>query len=329
MDDREPLESNVVRLQRDGEPDEEERQRLARTIFASEDEVGTFSRGNLLLPSPTPPPHEESPAEPDPFFDQLQSPDQSATPSVLRRDRAETVAYFEKLGSQTAAEMSADATAAQPNAVSLPGSARLPAELDKRRRRGPRLHRAVASDPQDREPRAARRGSRLAAAPVAAALGVLVVSGAALAAIVAGGGHSGAPRSQVTTHGSNPAAALAALWPSITGPNSRQTATSRRRAVGRHPSTTQQRRHLRARRRVKRASKRPVTPVASSSAAVSTAPVSPTQPVQSTPAPQESASAASSSSSTSGTSGGGGASSSHQPVWGANGILGPGHSPNG
>jgi len=54
MDDRKPPESNVVRLRRDGEPDEEERQRLARTIFASEDDVATFSRGNLLLPPPNP-----------------------------------------------------------------------------------------------------------------------------------------------------------------------------------------------------------------------------------------------------------------------------------
>jgi hypothetical protein len=129
MDDRKPPESNAVRLRRDGEPDEEERRRLSRTIFASEDEVGTFSRGNLLLPPHKPPP-DEPPAEPDPFFEQLQAPDHSATPGIPVGDRADTVAYFEKLGSQTAAEMSADATAAQPATVSMPGSARLPGEVN-------------------------------------------------------------------------------------------------------------------------------------------------------------------------------------------------------
>lgn len=107
MDDRKPPESNAVRLRRDGEPDEEERRRLSRTIFASEDEVGTFSRGNLLLPPHKPPP-DEPPAEPDPFFEQLQAPDHSATPGIPVGDRADTVAYFEKLGSQTAAESGCD-----------------------------------------------------------------------------------------------------------------------------------------------------------------------------------------------------------------------------
>jgi hypothetical protein len=89
MDDRKPPESNVVRLRRDGEPDKEERRRLARTIFASEDDVGTFSRGNLLLP-PKAPPHEEPPAEPDPFFEQLQGPDRSTTPASALGDRTTT-----------------------------------------------------------------------------------------------------------------------------------------------------------------------------------------------------------------------------------------------
>jgi hypothetical protein len=209
----------------------------------------------------------------------------------------------------------------------MPGSARLPAEVDKRRRRGPHRSRTAPVDRPGGEPTASRRNPRLAAAPVAAAVGVLVVCGAALAAVMASSGHPGAARSQVTTHGSKPAAAFAALWPSIMGPSSGRTGTSRRHATGRRLSTTQHRRHFDTRRRVKPATRGTTTPSSSSSPATSTVPVSATQPVQSTPAPQETATAAGSS--TSGSSGSSGSGSTHQPVWGANGILGPGHSPNG
>jgi hypothetical protein len=49
MDDRKPPDTNVVRLRRNGDLSDEERQRLASTIFADQDEVGTFSRGNLMI----------------------------------------------------------------------------------------------------------------------------------------------------------------------------------------------------------------------------------------------------------------------------------------
>jgi hypothetical protein len=52
MDNRKRPNSKVVRLRRNGDPSDEERQRLASTIFAEEDEVGTFSRGNLVPPPP-------------------------------------------------------------------------------------------------------------------------------------------------------------------------------------------------------------------------------------------------------------------------------------
>jgi hypothetical protein len=326
MDDRKPPESNVVRLRRDGEPDEEERRRLSRTIFASEDEVGTFSRGNLLLPPHDPPPPEPA-AEPDPFFDQLQSPDQSATPGVSCGDRADTAAYFERLGSQTAAEMSPDATGTQPTGVSMPGSARLPAEIDKPRRRAARRNRAATSDEPAVKPTVSRRRSRFALAPVAAATGVLVVAGAALAAIVAGNGHSGATHRPLATHQSNSGSAATAFLASSIGASKEQAGTSPRRVVGQHRSEAQHHRRVGARQHGKQATRGTTTPPASSSPPASTMPVSATQPMQSNPAPQESASAASSS--TSGSSGSGSAGSSHQPVWGANGILGPGHSPNG
>lgn len=47
MDNRKLPDTNVVRLRRNGDPSNEERQRLASTIFAEQDEVGTFSRGNF------------------------------------------------------------------------------------------------------------------------------------------------------------------------------------------------------------------------------------------------------------------------------------------
>ena len=55
MDNRKPPDTNVVQLRRDGDPSDEERQRLASTIFAEQDEIGTFSRGNLVPPAPTTP----------------------------------------------------------------------------------------------------------------------------------------------------------------------------------------------------------------------------------------------------------------------------------
>ena len=73
MDDRKPPDTNVVRLRRNGNPSDEERQRLASTIFAEQDEVGTFSRGNLVPPArATPPPSDEPSPAADPFFEQFQ-----------------------------------------------------------------------------------------------------------------------------------------------------------------------------------------------------------------------------------------------------------------
>ncbi len=323
MDDRKPPETNVVRLRRDGEPDEEERRRLARTIFASEDDVGTFSRGNLLLP-PKPAAREEPPAERDPFFEELQRSDGSETPGGTVGDHPDTAAYFEKLGSQTAAEMSAAATAAQPTGVSMPGSARLPAEIDKPRRRVARRNRAATPHQPAAKPTASQRRSRFALAPVAAATGVLVVAGTALAAIMAGSGPGHTTHRPLATHQSNEGSATAAFLASSIGASKDQAGTSRR-VVEQRRSAAQHHGRVRPRKRVKHAT-RGTAAAANSSPAASTVAVSATQPVESNPTPQQSASAASSS--TSGSSAGGGA-TSHQPVWGANGILGPGHSPNG
>jgi hypothetical protein len=73
MDSRQPPDTNVVRLRRNGDLSDEELRRLASTIFAEQDEVGTFSRGNLVPPKPPTPPTRDDVSSPDPFFDELQT----------------------------------------------------------------------------------------------------------------------------------------------------------------------------------------------------------------------------------------------------------------
>ena len=84
MDDRKPPDTNVVRLRRNGDLSDEERQRLASTIFADQDEVGTFSRGNLVPPAPPAPPASNEPPAADPFFEQLQAEASNAKPTPQR-----------------------------------------------------------------------------------------------------------------------------------------------------------------------------------------------------------------------------------------------------
>ena len=136
MDDRDQPDSNVVRLRRRGDPGEAERQRLASTIFAEEDDVGTFSRGNLVPPKESAGRDEEAPAAPDPFFDELQNERSvSSRPAETERLPSEsTAAYFDQIDSQTPVEMSQGIPA--PGAGSaMPGSAHLPGDIAKPSRR--------------------------------------------------------------------------------------------------------------------------------------------------------------------------------------------------
>jgi hypothetical protein len=146
MDNRKPPDTNVVRLRRNGDPSDEERQRLASTIFAEQDEVGTFSRGNLVPPALAAPPASNEPSAADPFFEQLQAPPTSdeTQAAAVARERDATAAYFDRLGSQTPAEMS-QTIAPQPAAAAMLGSANLPAELETARRRTLRRRSAIAS----------------------------------------------------------------------------------------------------------------------------------------------------------------------------------------
>jgi hypothetical protein len=187
MDDRKPPDTNVVRLRRNGDPSDEDRQRLASTIFAEQDEVGTFSRGNLVPPAQSAPPASNEPPVADPFFEQLQAPPASgrAEAAAVATESDATASYFERLGSQTPAEMT-ESVPPQPNAVTMPGSANLPGQLATRPRRRLQGLRAVGLPSRRRLP---IPRIRIAARPVLGAVGALIIAGVALVAIVGGGGN--------------------------------------------------------------------------------------------------------------------------------------------
>jgi hypothetical protein len=329
MDNRKPPDTNVVRLRRNGDPSDEERQRLASTIFAEQDEIGTFSRGNLVPPAPTAPPasNEASPGA-DPFFEQLQAPptsDKTNAAAVVGEPDA-TAAYFERLGSQTPVEMS-QSIEPQPMAAAMPGSANLPGEVTSSRRRRLRRALTVASSP-------GRTLSilrvRVAAPPLLGALGALLVAGAALAAIVGGGGHRAPAAKRLTSqHASAPSSHDAATKM----PADREAARSRS-SLPHHSSPRQTsrngRRHPAAKAHVVLAADHQVTPAASSSSAAVT-PVDQTssQTLQASPIDQQPTSPAPVAATTSGAASSTGSGGSSRPAFGANGTLGPGHSPNG
>ena len=325
MDNGKTPDTNVVRLRRNGDPSDEERQRLASTIFAEQDEIGTFSRGNLVPPAPTAPPASDEPSAADPFFEQLQTPASGAERRAAAGDSDATAAYFERLSSQTPAEMS-QSIAPHPAAAAMPGSATLPGELTTSRRRRPRRGRAVASSA--RRPLSIVR-PRVAAPPLLGALGALVVACAALAAILGGGEHAApAAKRLASQHATAPSSYLSALLipahlkaavsPSHVRDHSAPRHTSRR--ARRHPA---QKAHV-----LLTADRRQAHGSSSLSAGVIPAAQTPSQTVQPSPVVQQPAAApVAATTSSSGSSASSGASS--RPAFGANGTLGPGHSPNG
>jgi hypothetical protein len=174
MDDRGQPDTNVVNLRRKDDPDAGRRKQLASTIFAEEDEIGTFSRGNLVPPPAANPGTDQQSAPPqDPFFDryQQQSPNGTVPDDASAIESSRTADYFDEISSRTPAEIAATATAPA-GASAMPGSARLPAELRKpaARRRGPRL---AATSVRG----ALRRGSTIRAPVVALSLGALIAIG--------------------------------------------------------------------------------------------------------------------------------------------------------
>lgn len=143
MDDHDHPDTNVVNLHRRDDLDSRRREQIARTIFAEEDEIYTFSQGNLVPPSPVPPTQERESPE-DPFFEEQlrrQRPTADATAATVPgQQRSETDAYFEQLASQSAAEMARglhrtdDEPEAGPAGVSLTPDAVSRASRARRRR---------------------------------------------------------------------------------------------------------------------------------------------------------------------------------------------------
>lgn len=211
MDDRDHTDTNVVHLRRQAERDEAEREALARTIFADQDEIGTFSRGNLVPPTETDPQHEDSKPAADSFFDRYQARDAGEhTATNGSADALEgTAAFFDEINARSAGEMVASPGPA-PAVAAMPGSARLPAQLGqaargrrkwrllairaphwrpvgggRRARRVSRTIGARARTVADRLRSARPATPRLARSAVVAALGVVSVAGVALAVAVA------------------------------------------------------------------------------------------------------------------------------------------------
>jgi hypothetical protein len=180
MDDRTRPDTNVVLLRRKGDPSEAERERVASTIFAEPDDIATFSRGNLVPPRPNTRDDAEEPAPPpDLFFDRLQEGSESdGTQMADLADGVSTDAYFDRLATQSPAEMSTTGAPA-PAVRPMPGSAQLPAELAGPSRHNGRLRGRLDPSALAIRPWAALRRSRFAWISSAATI-------AALAALVAG-----------------------------------------------------------------------------------------------------------------------------------------------
>lgn len=349
MDDRDQPDSNVVRLRRRGDPGEEERQRLASTIFAEEDDVGTFSRGNLLPPKQNADHDEEVPAGPDPFFDELQNErNASSVPSEAEHVASEsTAAYFDQIDSQTPVEVSQGMPTLATGSA-MPGSAHLPGDIAKpSRRRRLRSARKARPESDERPPRSraalgirtgtlARelvrlprrlhgRTAQVRPARLAAAVGIslLLATGVGVATVVATQVSGGASVKHSASHRGNRShlalatRGYAALTQSPARTGARH-ATSHARPTVRH----------RAQRHSKGAATPTHTTAAVASDPISTAASTGSAPQPVTPSPSSgggrSSAQQSSGSSTQQTSGSG-----SSPSFGANGILGPGHSPNG
>ena len=214
MDDRNRPDTNVVLLRRKGDPSEAERERVASTIFAEPDDIATFSRGNLVPPRPDTRDDAEEPApSPDPFFDRLQETSESdgTQPADPADDGESTDAYFDRLATQTPAEMSTTGAPA-PAVRPMPGSAQLPAKLPGPSRHHGRLRGRLDPPTLAIRPSAALRRPRFAWLLSAATLVALAALVAGIAAI----GESGSPGTeQQQSQRDAGASSLAPLTPGI------------------------------------------------------------------------------------------------------------------
>lgn len=350
MDDRDHTDTNVVHLRRQAERDEAEREALARTIFADQDEIGTFSRGNLVPPTESDPQHEESKPAADSFFDryQVQATGEHTATNGSADALDGTAAFFDEINARSAADMVASPGPA-PAVATMPGSARLPAQLGQTARgrrnwrllaiRAPRW-RLVAGVRRTRRvsrtigdhARTVAGGlglarpatPRLARSAVVAALGVVSVAGVALAVAVATSSHSSTPRGveQASMNSSKPA-----VPPTLAESLHQSPTTSRRRTRrshvakrSTHPRATRTRRHATSAGARRSAPAVRVVTVVSAPTSTTQAQGSSSSQQQSSPTPATPSGNGATATQASG--------SSKPPAFGPTGALGPGHSPD-
>jgi hypothetical protein len=324
MDDRDHHDTNVVSLRRKDDLRGRDQDQVASTIFAEQDEISTFSQGNLVPPSPPGQSVSQGPTQPaDPFFDQhLQRP---GTDRELTSDAnvgKETDEYFDQLVAQSATEMADELQDRDPPAVSLPGSASLPVHAARLDRHGWRFGVSLS---------AARwhRGHAAASRSVVILMAAGLLAGAALALIIVSLEHQPPP---AQSRGADPQ--LASMLSVYRNPFKLGVHSSSRsaKAATRSRHITQRRRtkaadRIRTAARVSRgrpstasasATSRPanVSQSAGLSSGSATGATVTSSPATSEPAPQTSSSPTS----------GQAASSNNAPAFGPGGTLGPGHS---
>jgi hypothetical protein len=321
MDDRDHHDTNVVSLRRKDDLRGRDQDQVASTIFAEQDEISTFSQGNLVPPRPAGQAVDEgaSPAD-DPFFEQhLRQSSADRQPTSDAKIVVEADEYFAELVAQSATEMADRLRSRQQSpAVAMPGSASLPVDAARIRRRGWR----VASQGGPR-----RHLSRSVVIFVSTGL----LAGAALALIVVFLGHQPGPGPRPGTdpqlasmlsvdrnpfnlevHSSSRSAKAAA--------HSRHTARPQRtRSAGRIRTAVRVRRARRSTTSASAASVAPTNvsqPAGSSSSGSATGAPATSSPASNQALPQTSSTPSS----------GQAASSNNPPAFGPNGTLAPGHS---
>lgn len=325
MDDRDHHDTNVVSLRRKDRGSGRDQDQVASTIFAEQDEISTFSRGNLVPPRA---PGDEPTQSSDPFFDEhLQH--QGSTDEMVGRPQvgAEADEYFAQLVEQSASEMADQLRGREQSpAISMPGSASL--TLDATGGGGQSWRIGL--------PKRARRGQpwrRVAGRSIfiSVATGLLAAGALALIVLVLGKEPAAVPSS-----GGNPQ--LASILSVERNPFTLDLVGALRhspvRAGSRHaPSHRNHRAAPRVHKSVRvdrlRRSDAPVsatgtsatTPAAQASVGQSTG-ASSTAPTTGAPATSSPSPAQSTGSSSTGQT----AKSSNPPAFGPNGTLGPGHS---
>ena len=333
MDDRDQPDTNVVNLRRKHDPDSGQREELASTIFADEDEIGTFSRGNLVPPRASGPrTNGRSTAPADPFFDRYRQGPSNGTASDDNAavDEDSTAEYFDRMNARTPAEMAASGTAsAAPNA--MPGSASSQPSFPRR----PVADTGAASDRHAPAAHSAevRQGapapSHSASAPCSPSLSEYSQRRARAP-------HRPARAAERRTRRRSTGSVLPCSH----------------RSTARSPHVTQVLdraiHHARPVRPHRARHKRPAAPTHGGTAAVAArytppptgggSPASPTTPryqsssgatsTSSQPVASSGSEASSAAASSAGSSGSSASRPSSQPAFGANGFLGPGHSPS-